>query len=55
MTAFASILIVTALLGGFAINRLSAVNDTAVVLSSNYLVASNALGDAAFNSTRFGA
>jgi len=53
MTAFASILIVTALLGGFAINRLSAVNDNAVALADNYLVASNALGEVAYHSMRF--
>jgi methyl-accepting chemotaxis protein len=53
MTAFASILIITTILGVFAINRLSAVNDNAVTLSSNYLVASDALGDVAYSSMRY--
>ena len=53
MTAFASILIVTAILGVFAINRLSAVNANADDLSSNYLVASASLGDVAYNSMRY--
>ncbi|HWX90545.1 MAG TPA: MCP four helix bundle domain-containing protein, partial [Rhizomicrobium sp.] len=53
MTAFASVLVITVVLGTFAINRLSAVNDNAVALSSNYLVASKALGDVAYNSMRY--
>jgi methyl-accepting chemotaxis protein len=53
MTAFASVLVITAILGMFAINRLSAVNDNAVALSGNYLVASKALGDVAYNSMRY--
>ena len=53
MTAFASILIVTALLGGFAINRLSTVNDATVTVAENYLVASNSLGEIAYHSMRF--
>jgi methyl-accepting chemotaxis protein len=53
MTAFASILIVTALLGGFAINRLATVNTATEIVTQNYLVASNALGEIAFHSMRF--
>ncbi len=53
MTAFASILIVTAMLGGFAINRLATVNSATEIVTGNYLVASNALGEVAFNSMRF--
>ena len=53
MMAFASVLIVSAILGVFAINRLSAVNDNAVTLSSNYLVASDALGDVAYSAMRY--
>jgi methyl-accepting chemotaxis protein len=53
LTTFATILIVTVILGVFAINRLSAVNDNAVSLSKNYLVAANALGDVAYHSTRY--
>jgi len=53
MTAFASVLIVCAVLGVFAINRLSAVNDNAVTLSSNYLVSADALGEVAYSSIRY--
>jgi methyl-accepting chemotaxis protein len=53
ISAFAVILVVTAMLGAFSINRLSAVNETAVALSNNYLVAANALGELDFNSTRY--
>ena len=53
MTAFASILIVTAILGVFAINRLSAVNANADDLSSNYLVAANALAEIDYNTMRY--
>ncbi|MBW8708375.1 MAG: MCP four helix bundle domain-containing protein [Alphaproteobacteria bacterium] len=53
MTAFASILVITAVLGVFAINRLSTVNDAAVTLSANYLVAADALGDVNFNGMRY--
>jgi len=51
--AFATVLTVTALLGFFSINRLSSVNDGAVVVSGNYLVASNALGAFQYNTTRY--
>ena len=53
MSAFAVVLTITAILGIFAINRLSAVNDSAVDLASNYLVAADALGDVSYNSMRF--
>jgi methyl-accepting chemotaxis protein len=53
MTAFATILVVTAILGVFSINRLSAVNDNVVDLSSNYLVATYSLGEVDYNTTRF--
>src|SRR5690349_16340594 len=53
MSAFATILVITAILGVFSINRLSAVNDTAVLLSNNYLAAADALGDLDYNSMRF--
>jgi len=53
MTAFASILIVTAILGVFAINRLSAVNANADDLSSNYLVAANSLAEIDYNTMRY--
>ena len=43
--AFALVLTVTIALGAFAIQRLSAVNDNAVELSGNYLVAATELGD----------
>jgi len=53
MTAFAAVLIVTAILGVFSINRLSAVNENSVTLSSNYLVASDALGEVAANAWEY--
>ena len=53
MTAFAVVLLITTAMGAFAINRLSAVNDAAVVLSGNYLVAAEALGDVAYNTARY--
>ena len=53
MTAFATILVVTAILGVFAINRLSAVNDNVIDLADNYLVASSALAEVDYNSMRF--
>ena len=53
LTAFATVLAVTALLGIFSINRLSTVNDGAVTVSTNYLVASDALADLAYNSMRY--
>jgi methyl-accepting chemotaxis protein len=45
MTAFASVLFVCAVLGLFAINRLSIVNDGAVQVSDNYLTSANALSE----------
>ncbi|HEY4941433.1 MAG TPA: methyl-accepting chemotaxis protein [Rhizomicrobium sp.] len=51
--AFFLLLVVTALLGLFAVNRLSLVNDGAVTISGNYLVASNALGSFAQKTMRF--
>jgi methyl-accepting chemotaxis protein len=53
MTTFAAVLIVTAVLGVFAINRLSAVNDNVVTLSSNYLVSANALGEVAASAWQY--
>ena len=53
MGAFAVVLTITAILGVFAINRLAAVNESSVALASNYLVASNALGDVSYNSMRY--
>src|ERR1700744_5119384 len=53
MLAFATVLAVTAMLGVFAIDRLSSVNDGATLISKNYLVASNNLGDFAYQSTRY--
>jgi len=53
MLTFAIVLAVTTLLGVFAIGRLSTVNDGAVKVSSNYLVASNELGAFRYNTTRF--
>ncbi len=53
MTAFASVLIVTTILGVFAINRLSIVNDGAVLVTDNYLVAANGLSEIASNSMRY--
>ena len=51
--AFALVLIVTVLLGGFSIQRLGSVNEGAVTISDNYLVASNALGSFAQKTMRF--
>jgi methyl-accepting chemotaxis protein len=53
MTAFAAVLAVTIVLGVFSISRLSIVNDGAVTVSDNYLVASNGLGDIAANAMRY--
>jgi methyl-accepting chemotaxis protein len=53
MLAFTSILVVTAVLGLFAINRLGVVNESSVTLSSDYLLASNALGKVSYNSMRY--
>ena len=51
--AFAILLVVTGALGAFAIQRLSVVNDGAVKMSSNYLVASSALGTYSQQTMRF--
>ena len=51
--AFFLLLVVTALLGLFAVNRLSLVNDGAVDVSSNFLVADNALGAFSHDTMRF--
>ena len=53
MTAFSAILIITSILGVFAINRLSTVNDNAVTLSSNYLVSAQALGELSYSAIRY--
>ena len=52
MLAFALVLAVSISLGAFAINRLSVVNDGSAVISGNYLVATRALGEAAYSATR---
>jgi len=51
--AFALVLIVTGCLGAFAIQRLSLVNDNAVELSANYLLAATKLGDVNGSAVRF--
>ena len=53
MMAFATVLMVSALLGIFSITRLSIVNDGAVSIATNYMVASNGLGDTAYNAARY--
>jgi methyl-accepting chemotaxis protein len=53
MSAFASVLVVTTILGVFAINRLSIVNDGAVLVTDNYLVAANALSEISTNAVRY--
>lgn len=53
MTAFAVVLAVTILLGTFSITRLSAVNDNAQTIASNYLVAIDGLGDFAYGAVRY--
>ncbi len=53
ISAFTAVLAVTALLGIFSINRLSIVNDGAVEMSSNYLVAADGLATLGYNATRF--
>ena len=45
MTAFAAVLIVTAVLGIFSINRLSIVNDGAVQIADNYLTSTTAMSE----------
>jgi len=53
MTAFATVLSVTLVLGVFSITRLSIVNDGAIMVSDNYLTASNGLSDLAANAMRY--
>src|SRR3954468_9705465 len=53
MTAFATGLAVTTLLGVFSINRLSTVNDGAVIVATNYLVATSGLSDFSANAIRY--
>src|ERR1700743_3801925 len=53
MSAFASVLVVTAILGVFAINRLSIVNDGAKTVTDTYLVAANGLSEIATNAMRY--
>ncbi len=53
LTAFASVLVVTIILGVFAMNRLSVVNDGAMTVSNNYLVSANSLGGLVANATRY--
>jgi len=53
MTTFAIVLAVTTVLGVFSINRLSTVNDGAVMVSQNYLVAAAELGGFQYNTTRY--
>ena len=53
MLAFVAALLVTICLGMFSINRLSAVNDGAETVSTNYLVASNGLGDIVYGALRY--
>jgi len=51
--AFALVLVITAVLGVFAVTRLSKVNDGAEELASNWLVATRSLGDFATATSRF--
>ena len=51
--AFATVLAVTIALGFFAVSRLSVVNDGAITVSGNYLVAANGLSKVASNAMRF--
>lgn len=53
MTAFGAVLAVTIVLGVFAISRLSIVNDGAMTVSDNYLVASNGLSELGENAVRY--
>ena len=53
MLAFTAALLVTIFVGVFSINRLSVVNDGAVTVSTNYLVASDGLGDVAYSAMRY--
>ncbi len=51
--AFTAALLLTIFVGVFSINRLSTVNDGAMTVSSNYLVAANGLGDIVYGSERY--
>jgi len=51
--AFATVLVVTAMLGAFAINRLSVVNDGASRLADSYLAGTIGLGDFRYAATRY--
>ncbi|HEY4075519.1 MAG TPA: methyl-accepting chemotaxis protein [Rhizomicrobium sp.] len=53
MMTFAAVLAVTVILGIFSINRLSSVNDGAVTVSSNYLVATQGLAEIAYNAASY--
>ncbi len=53
ITAFATVFAVTVVLGVFAISRLSIVNDGAITVSGNYLVAANGLTQIASNAMRY--
>src|ERR1700742_3638764 len=53
MLAFATVLLVTAVLGVFAINRLSLVNDGAEKVATDYLVATDGLGDFSYGAMRY--
>ena len=53
ISAFGSVLLITALLGVFSISRLSTVNDGAEKVAANYLVATNGLSDFRYGATRY--
>ena len=53
ISAFATVLLVTAVLGVFAINRLSTVNDGAERVATDYLVATDGLGDFSYGAMRY--
>src|SRR5262249_35471068 len=53
ISAFATVLVVTAVLGAFAINRLSAVNDNVQTIATNYLVGIDGLGDFSYGAMRY--
>jgi methyl-accepting chemotaxis protein len=52
MAAFGLMLLVTTLLGGISLQRLSAVNESAVDMRDNWLPATRGLGDFAFHTMR---
>jgi len=53
LSTFAVVLAVTAMLGIFSITRLSAVNDNAQSIATNYLVAIDGLGDFSYGAVRY--